>query len=65
MRMMALTTGIVSMSANGAVYSYDYGIPADHKADAATAWTDYTNSDPIEDLRVGKEKILDDTGEVI
>lgn len=65
MRMMALTTGIVSMSANGQAFTFDYLIPADHKANAKTSWSDHTNSDPIEDIRVLKEKVEDDTGATI
>ena len=65
MRMMALTTGVVSMSANGQAFTFDYGIPSSHKSEVTTSWSDTTNSDPIEDIRVAKEKILDDTGAVI
>lgn len=65
MRMMALTTGVVSMAANGQALSYDYQIPDDHKGNVAVAWSDHENSDPIEDLRVAKEKIKDDTGAVV
>ena len=65
MRMMALTTGVVSMSANGQAFTFDYGIPTGHKSEVTTSWSDTTNSDPIEDIRVAKEKILDDTGAVI
>lgn len=60
MRMMALTTGVVSMTANGQIFSFDYGVT--HKGDAATAWSNWTDSDPIEDIRLAKEKILDETG---
>lgn len=65
MRMMALTTGVVSMAANGQAFTFDYGIPSGHKSEVTTSWSDTTNSDPIEDIRVAKEKILDDTGAVI
>ncbi len=65
MRMMALTSGVVSMTANGQAFVFDYQVPADHKGNAAVAWSDCTNSDPIEDIRAAKEKILDDTGAVI
>lgn len=65
MRMMALTTGVVSMANNGQTFTYDYQVPADHKVNAATAWSDHTNSDPMEDIRIAKEKIQDDTGEVL
>ena len=62
MRMMALTTGAIAVSANGQAYSYDYGIPATHKDTVDTDWDDYANSDPIEDLRVAMDTIEDDTG---
>ena len=63
MRMMALTTGVVSMTANGQAFTFDYGVT--HKGNAAVAWTDFVNSDPIEDIRVAKEKIQDETGAVL
>ncbi len=65
MRMMALTTGVVSMAANGQAFTFDYGVPTDHKGNASVSWSDTVNSDPIEDIRVAKETILDDTGAVI
>lgn len=61
MRMMALTTGAIAISANGQNYSYDYGMPADHKSEVTTSWST-TTSDPIEDLRKAMDKIEDDTG---
>lgn len=65
MRMMALTTGVVSMANNGQTFTYDYQVPATHKVNAAVAWSDHANSDPMEDIRLAKEKIQDDTGEVL
>ena len=62
MRMMALTTGAIAVSANGQAYSYDYGIPANHKDTVGTDWDDFANSDPIEDLRTAMDTIEDDTG---
>lgn len=62
MRMMALTTGIVSMSANGQSFTFDYGIPSNHKANATVSWSDHANSDPMEDIRVLKETVEDETG---
>lgn len=62
MRMMALTTGVVAMAANGQAFSFDYGVPAAHKGNAATSWSSRTTADPIEDIRLAKEKIQDDTG---
>lgn len=65
MRMMALTTGVISMVSNGQSFTYDYNIPAANKVDAITAWSDHANSNPIEDMRLGIEKIKDETGAVI
>lgn len=61
MRMMALTTGAISITANGQDYEYNYGMPEDHKIEVTTSWSD-TTSDPIEDLRNAMDKIEDDTG---
>ena len=63
MRMMALTTGVVSMAANGQVFSFDYGVT--HKGNAKVAWSDHVNADVIEDIRAAKEEIQDETGAVI
>ena len=63
MRMMALTTGVISMAANGQAFTYDYGVT--HKGNAATAWSDRQNADPIEDIRQAMETIQEDTGAVI
>ena len=62
MRMMALTTGAIAITANGQAYEYDYGMPEDHKITVNTSWSDLENSDPIEDLRAAMDKIEDDTG---
>ena len=62
MRMMALTTGTISIAANGQAYDYDYGIPENHKKTVTTSWSDYTNSDPIEDMRKWMDDIEDETG---
>lgn len=65
MRMMALTTGVVSMVSNGQTFTFDYGVPEGHKGEAAISWSDLENADPMEDLRVAKDTILDDTGVVV
>lgn len=65
MRMMALTTGVVSMTSNGQTFTFDYRIPAEHKTAVTTSWSNHNASDPLEDIRVAKEKIQDDTGAVI
>lgn len=62
MRMMALTAGVIAMSANGQAFEFDYGVPSAHKANAVTSWSSTTTADPLEDIRILKEKIQDDTG---
>lgn len=63
MRSMALTSGVVVMASNGQTFTYDYGLT--HKATVTASWSDYENSDPIEDIRVAKEEIEQETGCVI
>ncbi len=60
MRMMALTTGVISMTNNGQTFTYDYGVT--HKGDTSNNWSDLVNSDPMEDIRLAKEVIADETG---
>ena len=62
MRMMALTTGAIAITANGQDYSYDYGVPVAHKAAPTTLWSDLAASDPIEDIRTWMDTIENDTG---
>ena len=63
MRMMALTTGVISMVSNGQSFTFDYNVT--HKGNAAVSWSDHANADPIEDIRVAKELIQDETGAVL
>lgn len=65
MRMMALTTGTVSMASNGQAFTYDYQVPASHKSTVNTSWSSVQTADPIEDIRVAKQLIQDETGVVI
>lgn len=62
MRMMALTTGIVSVFGNGQNYSFDYGVT--NKSTVTTTWDDHANSDPIEDIIAAKDIITQTTGTV-
>lgn len=62
MRMMALTTGAIAITANGQAYSYDYGIPATHKVQPQTTWNNINSADPIEDIRAWQDTIEADTG---
>ena len=62
MRMMALTTGVISMASNGQAVSFDYGVANSQKGNATVSWSDHTNSDPIEDIRLAQQAIYDETG---
>lgn len=61
MRMMALTTGKISIKANGQNYDYDYGIPSNHMVDSTKAWSDPTAT-IIDDIRDLMNLIEDETG---
>lgn len=61
MRMSALTSGSISVIANGQSYTYDYGIPEDHKGQVTKSWSDPT-ADIIGDIRAWQDKIEQDTG---
>lgn len=61
MRMSLLTTGIISISANGQDYYYDYQMKAAHKVDADTAWSD-PDADIITEIREWQDLIEEDTG---
>lgn len=60
MRMMALTTGVVSMKSNGQQFTFDYGVS--HKGNVSTIWSNLSDADPLEDIRKAQEEILDATG---
>jgi len=61
MRMSALTTGVVTIQANGQSYDFNYGVPANHQATVAKSWTDPT-ADIAADITNGMDVIEDDTG---
>ena len=63
MRMMMLTTGVIAIVSNGQEFMFDYGVT--HKESAVTSWADFEQSDPLGDLRLGKEIIQETTGEVV
>lgn len=65
MRMMALTTGTISMASNGQAFTYDYQIPDNHKSTVTTSWSTVATADPIEDMRVAKQLIQDETGTTV
>lgn len=61
MKMSALTTGYINISANGQDYSYDYQVPSNHKVEVNTSWST-TTTDIIEDIRTQLDMIEDETG---
>lgn len=61
MRAMLITSGVISMAANGQRYDYDYGMPQDHKVTVSKSWSD-PSADIVNDIRTGIDKIASDTG---
>lgn len=61
MRMMALTTGAISITANGQDFDFDYGMPTTHKVTVTTAWSNPA-ADIGADILTGLDLIEDDTG---
>lgn len=61
MRMMLLTTGAISITANGQAYSYDYGVPNSHKITVTTSWSSDT-ADIIGDIQTWQDTIEEETG---
>jgi hypothetical protein len=57
MRMQALTTGAVTIAANGQNLSYDYGVPAENKVTPSVKWSVAETSDPIADINAWKLQI--------
>lgn len=61
MRMQALTTGYISIAANGQNYDYDYLVPDTHRVEVAKSWSD-TTADIISDIREWLDLVEEDTG---
>ena len=61
MRMMMLTTGVISMKSNGQIYEYDYRIPEGHKKTVTKSWSDPTAT-IMDDIRKAQDVIRTDTG---
>lgn len=61
MRMMMLTTGVISMKSNGQIYEYDYHIPEGHKKTVTKSWSDPTAT-IMDDIRKAQDVIRTDTG---
>lgn len=63
MRMSLITTGGISISANGQDYEYDFGMPDSHKVEVTTAWSN-PNADIIKDIQDWQGVIEDEEGVV-
>lgn len=61
MRMQALTTGAISIRANGQDYDYDYQIPENHKGTVKVSWSDPAAT-IIDDIRDALDVVEEDTG---
>lgn len=61
MRMMALTTGIITIEGNGQIYDYDYYVPEDHKSEVTKSWSD-PDAPILDDIRTAMDKVEEDTG---
>lgn len=59
-----LVDGIVTIAENDVFLTVDFGMPADHKVNAAVAWTaaNHATAKPITDLLTWVQKYVDDTG---
>jgi hypothetical protein len=64
-RGQVLTTGKFTFSGENGLKGIeaDFGVPSSHLPTAATAWTDHTNSDPLDEIRTWADLYVDDAGE--
>lgn len=64
MKMEMLATGQITIDENDVQIVLDYQVPDDHKEvlSGTNLWSDYVNSDPLEDIMEWHQKIIDDTG---
>lgn len=60
MRMMAITTGLVTIESNGQILNFDYGV--NHKGNASSSWATTNTASPIDDLRKAMDEVQDSTG---
>lgn len=64
MRMQLLSTGKISIVANGVAYDYDYKFNANHKKTltGTAKWSDTANADPYADIKLALDTVEADTG---
>lgn len=71
MRWSLLTDMAITVSSNEADYDYDFDPDNSWHTEnfvqlaGTSMWTDFTNSNPLEDLQTGIDKVADKTGETI
>jgi len=65
MIMQLLASGAITMNFEGSPISYDYSFDTSHKLGLTgnAVWTDFVNSNPLEDIRRMQDKVEEDTGE--
>lgn len=61
MRQMLLTTGVISITANGVNLEYDYGITSAQKVETKVAWSN-PKASIIDDIRTWQDTIEGETG---
>lgn len=64
MIMQLLSTGKIAITANRLSYDYDYKMSDEHKETltGSALWSDFTGSDPVNDIIAWQDKVEDDTG---
>ena len=61
MKMMLLTTGVISIAANGQSYDYDYGMNENQKKTVTTPWSN-PDAKIIDDIRGWQDEVEEETG---
>lgn len=61
MKMSLITTGGISIMANGQNYDYDFGMNSTHKVDVAIPWSN-PNATIVEDIRAWQDMIEEEEG---
>lgn len=64
MRMQLLTSGTLAIANNGQTYTYDYGMPSNHKKSlsGAAMWSAAATADPIKDITDWQDIVENETG---
>ncbi len=62
LRMQLLTTGVISLDDNGQKFSYDFGLPEEHKVEPNTKWGVVATADPVADIEKWQLMIAEEKG---